>query len=160
VSNKERRAYKIIFTGPVASGKTTAINMISDTRTVSTDEVATDKTKDVKANTTVAMDYGVLKIPGGEVVHLYGTPGQDRFDFMWNILVEGGLGLVLLVNNSNPTPLDDLDHFIDAFGEFISKTALVVGVTCMDKTARPGISDYHMHLAKIHKKVPVFEVDA
>lgn len=159
MSQEERRAYKLIFTGPVGAGKTTAINAISDTKTVSTDELATDETKDMKANTTVAMDYGMLKIPGGDVVHLYGTPGQDRFNYMWNILIEGGLGLILLVNNDNPSPLDDLDHFVDAFSDFIGNTALVIGVTRLEKTASPSLKEYYEHMAKKNMKFPIFEVD-
>ena len=159
MSQEERRAYKLIFTGPVGAGKTTAINAISDTRTVSTDELATDETRDMKANTTVAMDYGVLKIPGGDVVHLYGTPGQDRFDYMWKILVEGGLGLILLINNDNPAPLKDLDHFMEAFGDFISDTALAIGVTRLETTSRPSLKEYHEHLAKKNMNFPIFEVD-
>ncbi|RKZ90665.1 MAG: GTP-binding protein, partial [Gammaproteobacteria bacterium] len=85
--------YKIIFTGPVGAGKTTAITSISDVPPVGTDASASDMTKKRKGSTTVAMDYGILKLDGGEQIHLYGTPGQERFDFMWEILTTGGLGL-------------------------------------------------------------------
>ncbi|MCK5814246.1 MAG: ATP/GTP-binding protein, partial [Cocleimonas sp.] len=84
---------KIIFTGPVGSGKTTAIVSISDIAPVTTDQSASDMTQKRKRNTTVAMDYGVINVSENERVHLYGTPGQERFDFMWNILTKGGIGL-------------------------------------------------------------------
>ncbi len=84
--------HKIIFAGPVGAGKTTAIKSLSDIPVMTTDEDATDMTTNRKPQTTVAMDYGLLKLEGGERVHLYGTPGQERFDFMWDILTEGGLG--------------------------------------------------------------------
>ena len=160
MSVAEPQSYKIIFTGPVAAGKSTAIISISDIPPVSTEELASDETKDVKQNTTVAMDYGLLKLPDGDSVHLYGTPGQDRFNYMWEILTEGGLGLALLVNNASDAPLDDLDYFLEAFKDFISNTAVAVGVTNMDKAAKPSISDYHEHLAKKDMKIPVFDVDA
>ena len=48
-----------------------------------------------KRTTTVALDYGLMKLDAGERIHLYGTPGQERFDFMWDILTKGGLGVVL-----------------------------------------------------------------
>lgn len=82
--------HKIIFTGPVGAGKTTAITSISDVPTLRTDEIASDMTKNRKSETTVAMDYGILNLGNGERVHLYGTPGQERFNFMWDILTEGG----------------------------------------------------------------------
>jgi len=70
--------YKIIFTGPVGAGKTTAIASISDVEPFSTDKLSTDMTAKRKAKTTVAMDYGYMKLDSGETIHLYGTPGQER----------------------------------------------------------------------------------
>lgn len=151
--------YKIVFTGPVASGKTTAINAISGITTVATEEIATDKTKDLKKNTTVAMDYGMLKMPSGDIVHIYGTPGQERFSYMRDILTEGSLGLILLINNNSSTPFKDMDYYIAAFNEFINKTSLVIGVTHMDETNKPSIKNYHNYLSSKRKKYPVFEVD-
>lgn len=77
--------HKIIFTGPVGTGKTTAISSISDSPVIRTDEQASDMTKDRKQETTVAMDYGVMILGDNERIHLYGTPGQERFSFMWDI---------------------------------------------------------------------------
>ncbi|MCG8122869.1 MAG: ATP/GTP-binding protein, partial [Candidatus Thiodiazotropha taylori] len=100
--------HKIIFTGPVGAGKTTAISVLSDIVPVTTDEMASDMTKDLKQQTTVAMDYGLMRINESERVHLYGTPGQERFNFMWEVLTQGGLGLVLLIDNSRKEPFQDL----------------------------------------------------
>lgn len=153
-------AYKIIFTGPVGSGKTTAINVISDIPTVRTESRASDMTLDHKSETTVAMDYGRIDLPNDNTVHLYGTPGQERFDFMWEILVEGGIGLVLLIDNSRPNPIKDLSFFISAFQEFIQSTALVIGVTHCDIKPQPSIKDYQNELLALGLQgVPVFEVD-
>ena len=69
--------HKIIFTGPVGAGKTTAIASISDVPPIRTDESASDMTKNRKNTTTVAMDYGVMNLDGIERIHLYGTPGQE-----------------------------------------------------------------------------------
>ena len=91
---------KIIFTGPVGAGKTTAIASISDIKPIATDEYASDMTKSRKPQTTVAMDYGLIRLSDNERVHLYGTPGQERFDFMWDILTKGGIGLILLLDNT------------------------------------------------------------
>lgn len=152
--------YKIIFTGPVGAGKTTAINAISDTPPVKTDAAASDMTKNRKASTTVAMDYGVMNLAGGEKIHLYGTPGQERFDFMWDILVNGGIGLILLLDNTRADPFQDMKFFLDAFSKFISDTGLAIGVTQMDLSNRPTIDDYHSRLQEFGIKPPVFAVDA
>ena len=152
--------HKIIFTGPVGAGKTTAVSSISDSPPLSTDAAASDMTRNRKAGTTVALDYGVMNLDNSERIHLYGTPGQERFDFMWDILTEGGIGLVLLVNNSRPDPFQDMHFFLDSFKGFIEKTRVVIGVTRTDENARPTIADYHLQLERFERKIPIFEVDA
>lgn len=152
--------HKIIFTGPVGAGKTTAIASISDTPPVTTDEAASDNTLHRKPQTTVAMDYGVMNLSGGEKLHLYGTPGQERFNFMWDILTEGGIGLVLLINNNTKDPEGDLRFFLEAFGDFIDETRVVIGVTRMDEETRPDVADYHRILKNSNVNVPVFQIDA
>jgi len=153
--------YKIIFTGPVGAGKTTAIGALSDVPAMKTDEAASDMTKERKGQTTVAMDYGIMKLNGEERIHLYGTPGQERFDFMWDILTQGGLGLVLLIDNSRLEPFRDLHFFLDAFREFIGRTAVAVGVTRMDEKSTPSLEDYHQEIGNLGwPSLPVMEVDA
>ncbi|WKJ89159.1 ATP/GTP-binding protein [Methylomonas montana] len=152
--------YKIIFTGPVGAGKTTAINAISDVPPIKTDAAASDMTKNRKSSTTVAMDYGVMNLAGGEKIHLYGTPGQERFDFMWDILTVGGIGLILLLDNTRADPFQDMKFFLDAFGKFIGDTTVAIGVTQMDLSNKPNIEDYHLHLQGFGLKPPVFAVDA
>ena len=152
--------YKIIFTGPVGAGKTTAITSISDVPPVKTDESASDMTKNRKASTTVAMDYGVMNLAGGEKIHLYGTPGQERFDFMWDILTVGGIGLVLLLDNTRDQPFQDMRFFLDAFSGFIKKTSVAIGVTQMDLSNKPTIDDYHQELLHLGLKPPLFAIDA
>lgn len=152
--------YKIIFTGPVGAGKTTAINSISDVPPIKTDASASDMTKSRKASTTVAMDYGIMNLDDGEKLHLYGTPGQERFDFMWKILVNGGIGLVLLLDNTRPDPFKDMWFFLESFKHFISETGVAIGVTQMDVSSKPTISDYHVQLQLSDLRPPVFAVDA
>lgn len=152
--------HKIIFAGPVGAGKTTAIKSLSDIPVLTTDEEATDMTKNRKPQTTVAMDYGLLKLDGGERVHLYGTPGQERFDFMWDILTEGGLGLVLMLDNTRTNPFQDMSFYVNAFRKFIENTQLVIGVTRMDENPLPGLDRYKLHVETLGFNVPIFEVDA
>lgn len=151
--------FKIIFTGPVGAGKSTAISSISDVPPVITDAIASDRIKSGKATTTVAMDYGVMKLDSGLRLHLYGTPGQQRFNFMWEILTQGGAGLVILINNNSPDPMQDLHFFIKAFQPFIEQTRFVVGVTCMDLAAHPTLDDYHEQLNYMENKIPVLNID-
>ena len=152
--------HKIVFTGPVGAGKTTAIASISDIPPVRTEARSHDMRRAPKEATTVAMDYGLLRLGGGEKVHLYGTPGQARFDFMWDILAEGAIGLVLLVNNDARHALRALDRFLEAFAPLLRETRLALGVTRMDIAADPTLADYNHRLQVHGLRAPVLEVDA
>jgi signal recognition particle receptor subunit beta len=152
--------HKIIFTGPVGAGKTTAIATISDIPVVATEARASDEVTLRKASTTVAMDYGILNLDDGTKVHLYGTPGQERFSFMWDILTVGGLGLVLMLDNAREDPLADLEFYLNSFRKFIDKNVVVIGVTRMDMKSRPALAAYRARLAGMKLNFPVFEVDA
>ncbi|WP_421956269.1 GTP-binding protein [Polaromonas sp.] len=125
--------YKIVFAGPVGAGKTTAIQSLSDIEVVSTEARASDVVRQLKSTTTVAMDYGLMKLDNGDQVRLYGAPGQKRFDFMWDILTQHALGLVVLVSAAGAEPVGDLRQYLDAFRALIDRTAVVVGVTHTDK---------------------------
>jgi signal recognition particle receptor subunit beta len=153
---------KIIFAGPVGSGKTTSISSVSDIMVVGTEARASDDVALRKANTTVAMDYGVLNLEGGMKVHLYGTPGQDRFDFMWEILSQGAMGLVILIDSLRPDPIADLETYVNAFRKSIAGCgdALVIGVTRTETDPQAGLLDrIHERLMALKLNVPVFEVD-
>lgn len=152
--------HKIIFTGPVGAGKTTAISSISDIPVVKTEATASDEVVLRKSNTTVAMDYGVLNLAEGAKIHLYGTPGQERFSFMWDILTIGGVGLILMLDNAREDPLEDMVFFLDAFKPFIEKNGVVIGVTRTDISPRPGLYTFHKKLYEMKMNVPIFEVDA
>lgn len=152
-------AYKIVFSGPVGAGKTTAITSISDIEPFQTEEYATDEVSDLKDNTTVAMDYGLIKLDDGERIHLYGTPGQERFNFMWEILSDGAIGLILLMNNLEPDPLNTLEKYLDAFAGHIDSTGMAIGVTRMETGRGPSIDDYHAVLNKRQIVAPVLDVD-
>ncbi|MBK7540437.1 MAG: ATP/GTP-binding protein [Candidatus Competibacteraceae bacterium] len=151
---------KFIFTGPPGAGKTTAIASISEFPPVSTDVFSTDGLSAVKEKTTVAMDFGQITLDNGQKIGLYGTPGQQRFKFMWDILVQGGLGLIVLVDNRRPNPLKDLGIYLDNFADFIKKTDAVIGVTCSDIKDTPSLDDYQNFLQERGQIYPIFAVDA
>ncbi|WP_432719268.1 ATP/GTP-binding protein [Jeongeupia wiesaeckerbachi] len=150
--------YKILFTGTMGAGKTTAIAAISDVKSISVDVPNNDKSVD-KANTTVGLDYGELRLGDSEHLRLYGTPGQARFEFMWRILAKGALGLVILVDNSRPDPLKDLSIYLQNFAELIASSACVVGVGRLPAHASPTLDDYSVALDRAGASCPVVAVD-
>lgn len=151
---------KFIFTGTPGAGKTTAIAAISDFPPVSTDASVTDELIEVKEGTTVAMDFGELTLDSGERIGLYGTPGQERFRHMWEILINGGLGLIILVDNSRPDPIADLKIYLDNFKQFILDTGAVIGITRSDLNPKIGLQNYQDFLEKEGWVLPIFEADA
>ena len=105
----------MLVTGPCAAGKTTLIRTISEITVLSTERGVTDSTRKRKAETTVAMDFGRITIDRDLVLYLFGTPGQDRFDFMWEILGEGMIGYLLLVDASREDSVQEAAGILDAF---------------------------------------------
>jgi signal recognition particle receptor subunit beta len=92
--------YKVVVTGPFNVGKTEFVRTVSDIPIVSTEKRITDHLASTKEETTVAMDYGHTRL-GDDMFHLYGTPGQPRFDFMWDILSTEMQAYLLLVDSSD-----------------------------------------------------------
>ncbi|WP_317932447.1 GTP-binding protein [Halioxenophilus sp. WMMB6] len=150
--------YKLLFTGTTGAGKTTAINVISDTPTISTEVENFDSAYD-KETTTVGFDFGEVMLAEECMLRLYGTPGQDRFDFMWQILIEDALGLVILIDNSRPDPLADLTTYLEGFASELQAIPCVIGVGRQEQHQQPTLDDYCDHLEKFGHSLPVIPVD-
>ena len=112
-----RTLLKIIVTGPFNAGKTQFITTVSDIDVVTTERRITTEDRGFKAETTVAMDYGRVEIDR-IVLHLNGTPGQARFDFMWEILATEMDGFVVLVDSTDPLSFADARYLIGLFHDF------------------------------------------
>ncbi len=106
--------HKVVITGPFNAGKTEFIRTISDIPIVTTEQRISDEFKSVKDMTTVAMDYGQVRLED-DLFHLYGTPGQPRFDFMWDILVKEMQAFVLLADSSDRESLMQAKRLIRVF---------------------------------------------
>ena len=149
---------KIVFTGPPGAGKTTAITALSDVAPVSTD-VANHDAGLAKLRTTVGLDFGSVRLGDGETVRLYGTPGQRRFDFMWQILLRNAIGVVLLADNSSADPLAEVEEFLVALSAQLSGVPCVVGVGRTESCATPSLDDYAALLERHGLVYPVLPVD-
>jgi signal recognition particle receptor subunit beta len=160
MSNKALKNATLVVTGSVGAGKTTAIAAISEVPPIATGARPTDEAGLRKSSTTVAMDYGELTLDGGLKLNLYGTPGQRRFDFLCHILTQGALGLIVLVNNSVPNPLEELDCYLNLNADFLKRRPAVIGVTHLDVSDTPAISDYYQCLDERGDGWPVLRADA
>jgi small GTP-binding protein len=106
---------KMVVTGPFNAGKTEFIRSVSEIDVVSTDKKISREQEKIKNTTTVAMDFGRITVDETLVLYLFGTPGQRRFDFMWDILSEGMLGFIVMVDSTRPETFREARSILETF---------------------------------------------
>ena len=153
---------KIVVGGGFGAGKTTFVGTVSEIAPLTTEAVLTDASTSVddlaatpdKSTTTVAMDFGRLSLDAELILYLFGTPGQHRFWFMWDDLVRGAIGAVVLVDTRR---LADCFAAVDFFED--RGLPYVVGVNCFDGVLSHSVEDVREALA-IGAAVPIVPCDA
>ncbi len=120
------KTVKMVVTGPFSAGKTAFIRTISEIDVVSTERNITAIDEQIKKTTTVAMDFGRVTIDDDLVLNIFGTPGQRRFDFMWEILAEGMAGLILMIDSTRPDTFNGARQMLDEFLSCLSVPFIVV----------------------------------
>jgi len=153
---------KIVVGGGFGAGKTTFVGSVSEIAPLTTEAVLTDASTSVddlaatpdKSTTTVAMDFGRLSLDAELILYLFGTPGQHRFWFMWDDLVRGAIGAVVLVDTRR---LADCFAAVDFFED--RGLPYVVGVNCFDGVLGHTVDDVREALA-IDPAIPVIPCDA
>jgi len=154
-------ATKILIAGGFGVGKTTMVGSISEVRPLRTEETLSELSTAVddlggverKTATTVAMDFGRITFPKGLVLYLFGTPGQERFWFMWDDLSFGALGAVVLVDTRR---LADCFACVDYFER--RDTPFILGINCFDGALRHKPEDVRIAL-DLDPHIPVLPCD-
>ncbi|HSH03772.1 MAG TPA: ATP/GTP-binding protein [Anaerolineae bacterium] len=123
---------KIVITGPFASGKTTFISSLSEVGVMTTEKKISTAAERIKDTTTVAMDYGRIAVDDSLVVHLFCTPGQKRFDFMWDVIARGMQGLVLVVDSTRSETFREAKRMLEAILRSAPNTAVVIAANKQD----------------------------
>ncbi|MEU9556907.1 GTP-binding protein [Streptomyces fumanus] len=153
---------KILVAGGFGVGKTTLVGAVSEIKPLRTEELLTEAGRPVddltgvegKHTTTVAMDFGRITLRDDLVLYLFGTPGQERFWFMWDELSEGALGAVVLADTRR---LEDCFAAVDYFER--RSIPFLVGVNCFEGAARYPAEDVRRAL-DLDPDVPLVMCDA
>jgi small GTP-binding protein len=122
---------KMVVTGPFSAGKTEFIQSVSEIDVVSTERRISSEIERIKETTTVAMDFGRITIDNDMALYLFGTPGQKRFDFMWEILSEGMLGFVVIIDSTRPETFREARKILETFRAY-APTPYVVAANKQD----------------------------
>jgi len=139
-----KKYFKLIVTGAVNSGKTTFVRSISEIEPISTEApVSESKTRKVKSMTTVAFDYGRLTIDDEYVLNIYGTPGQSRFDFVWDALAVKAIGVIYLVDSSSEESIIETLSIYDYFSTNFDLPS-VIAITKLDMENAIELEDIQM----------------
>ena len=151
---------KLVVTGSVGAGKTTAIKNISEVAPISTEATPTDQVAQMKSTTTTSMDYGSFNHKLKSKINIYGTPGQKRFSFMSSILTKGASGLIILINNDQDKPLSDLAFYLKTNEDFLQEKPAIIGITHCDKSKKEDINKYIQFIKRQGLKWSVVPIDA
>jgi hypothetical protein len=142
----------MVVTGPFSAGKTEFIQSVSEIDVVSTERrISSAAEKSVKDSTTVAMDFGRITVNDDLVLYLFGTPGQKRFDFMWEILSEGMLGFIVMVDSTRPETFREARSILETFRAY-APTPYVVAANKQDMEDAWDIDDMR-HALRLDGKV-------
>jgi small GTP-binding protein len=136
---------KMVVTGPFNAGKTEFIRSVSEIDVVSTERRISSVSEKVKETTTVAMDFGRITVDDDLVLYLFGTPGQRRFDFMWEILSEGMLGFIVMVDSSRPETFREARSILETFRAY-APTPYVVAANKQDRNDAWELEDMRISL--------------
>jgi len=136
---------KMVVTGPFSAGKTAFIRSVSEIDVVSTERKISSDAERVKETTTVAMDFGRITVDDDLVLYLFGTPGQRRFDFMWEILSEGMLGFIVMVDSTRPETFREARSILQTFRAY-APTPYVVAANKQDLPDAWDLEDMRLAL--------------
>ena len=136
---------KMVITGPFNSGKTAFIQSVSEIDVVATERKISSEVEKIKETTTVAMDFGRITVDQDLLLYLFGTPGQKRFDFLWEILSEGMLGFIVMVDSTRPETFREARSILETFRAY-APTPYVVTANKQDLTDAWDIDDMRIAL--------------
>ncbi|WMJ69894.1 GTPase [Stenotrophomonas sp. 24(2023)] len=151
------REHKVVVMGPLGVGKSTLVQTLTQGQAVATEARNSDPSVG-KEFTTVALDYGDIALPGGDRLRLYGTPGQQRFSYLWPILLAGAQGAIVLVDAGTHPGTAQAAMYLQAIAEAAPRLPVVIGVTRCDDNL-PALRAWETWLQMHAPSLPVMPLD-
>ncbi len=152
--------YKIVISGPFAAGKTTFIKTITEITPIDTEAKTTKYDESaVKDSTTVAMDFGRITVDGENVLHIFGTPGQFRFNYMWSILGKDALGIIVIVDSGAKDTFNDARDMVNFF-RVKTDAPIIIALNHFDEKDNKITKEEIRKILKLPVWIPVIDCNA
>ncbi len=154
--------YKVVFLGSPGAGKTTAINSVSEGRTLKTEVLPSDVVSAKKSQTTIGIDYGEMKINSDTKLRLFGNPGQMRYGFMWDITARNADAFIVLLDMSRKNPISEFEFFLNFLKKqnIDASTTVLCALTHCDLTQHNNVLITKLIKMKFGQTLKVFQLDA
>ncbi len=151
---------KLVLAGPVGVGKTTAIRSIADSEPVSTEMPLTDGAMGDKTTTTVAFDFATIVLDDGTPLMVYGLPGQEHFAFMRTIVLDGAIGVLLMLDAGATDIAGECEHWLGALRHEDPELAVVIGITHAEACPHFSLAPLRAVVRRLGQPIPIFTFDA
>ena len=151
---------KLVFAGPVGAGKTTAIRSLSDCAPVSTEMALTDGPMGEKTTTTVALDFAPVLLDDGTPLHIYGLPGQEHFSHMRPFVLEGAIGVIVVLPGDSKSIASECEHWLSSIRDISPDAGLVIGITRTDIGSEFRMDTVRQAVRRCGPSIPIFTFDA
>lgn len=149
---------KLVFAGPVGAGKSTAILSVSSIPPITTEQPLSGGPMGDKTTTTVALDYSYLDLDG-DVLHLYGMPGQEQLSFMREIILQGAYGVMLLLDASQQNISNIAAHWLGTILDLNPTIKIVIAVTKSEHCANFSINALRNTVKQHISSAPIIAID-
>lgn len=150
---------RLLITGSPGSGKSSAVRSLSDIEPLVSGIYQNAPHLAPEGGAQVMLDYGELRLDEDRKLEIYATPGQRRFQFMWNTLSKKAMGLIILLDHRRPNPVSDMLLYLENFEGLVDKRSIVIGINHFDALGGPPLEDYALAFKPKGWLAPILPLD-
>lgn len=150
---------RLLITGSPGAGKSSAVRSLSDIEPMVSNIYQNAPHLAPEGADTVMLDYGEIALDSDRKLEIYATPGQRRFQFMWNTLSKKAMGLIIMLDNRRPNPVSDMHIYLENFEGLIDPRSIIVAVNYFDVPGGPPLEDFARSFKNKGWLAPVLPID-